>query len=483
MTTRKIKSIIIFALSVVLIFELGYIGFSKKDSIFKSGGTNIPNTLVLSAETIKINNYSVPVYEFADTDDLYISEEILNAYGYSILENDESYILEHTGETYELTNTIFSDLSGYTVKDASKKLQSGDRSYYCYKANKLFVVPVDVFYPISNVIYSDKTKTIYIAIGTEEDTEKNIAESYAEIAAAGGVESAQIIATIDGMLPETGLTGYKRDDTTAVSSSDNSANSDNSTNHGNSGSSPIIVLDAGHGKSSSQMTADDFEAEGYVKNTSGRWGEWRHWKSGTSDVSCEGSGCTGRAPNGGSCWYAAGNGDRSTEPDINLNNALAAKKYLEQMGYNVRMTRTSNEQNPSFTKRISYCYPDNNLSGNADAALYVCIHSNAGGGSGTGYITLDGLYDQRGITNTYVDDSNRAGKTINDSIAANTSLSLSGSGAITFEPELIAFCKSPVPVAYLEIGFFDNSNDLSILQSESDSIGKAIAMGIDAYFN
>ena len=109
----------------------------------------------------------------------------------------------------------------------------------------------------------------------------------------------------------------------------------------------VIVLDAGHGKSSSEMTSDEKTAEGYEYNESkGNWGEWRHYKNGTFGENCHGSGCTGLSPENASCWYSMGNADRDTEPQINLDNALATQKYLEQMGYEVRMTRTSNEQNP-----------------------------------------------------------------------------------------------------------------------------------------
>ena len=151
----------------------------------------------------------------------------------------------------------------------------------------------------------------------------------------------------------------------------------------------VIVLDAGHGKSSSEMTSDEKTAEGYEYNESkGNWGEWRHYKNGTFGENCHGSGCTGLSPENASCWYSMGNADRDTKPQINLDNALATQKYLEQMGYEVRMTRTSNEQNPSMDKRVSYCFPNNDTTSNPDAAAYVCIHSNAGGGRGTSYIAL-----------------------------------------------------------------------------------------------
>ena len=244
----------------------------------------------------------------------------------------------------------------------------------------------------------------------------------------------------------------------------------------------VVVLDAGHGKSSSEMSSDEKTAEGYEYNEDrGSWGEWRHYKNGTYGDDCYGSGCTLTAPENGSCWYPMGNGDRDTEPDINLQNTLAAKQYLEAMGYEVRLTRTSNEQNPSMNKRMSYCFPNNDITRQPDAALYVCIHSNAGGGSGTSYISLEGAYGQSLIPPDYVETSNAAGSIINGKVAAASGLR--ENGAIGGEGYLILFNKCPVPIAYLEIGFFDNSSDLAILNSSHDEIGRAIAEGVDEYLS
>ncbi len=246
------------------------------------------------------------------------------------------------------------------------------------------------------------------------------------------------------------------------------------------GNCVVVVLDPGHGKSSSLMTDEEKRAYGYTL-IGGGWGEWRHFKSGTMWQDCEGTGCSGRVPSGGSCWYPIGHGDRDTEPDINYNNAVNAKKYLEELGYTVRITRSQNE-NPSLTQRLRYCYPDLDISKQPDASAYVCLHSNAGGGSGSCYISLSGLYDQLGKGENYIEAGNELGKIINDSIVQNTSLSACGIGRYDGYPELVLFCKSPVPVAYMEIGFYDNENDLGILQNESENIGKAIAEGVDSYF-
>ena len=245
----------------------------------------------------------------------------------------------------------------------------------------------------------------------------------------------------------------------------------------------VIVIDPGHGKSSSQMAAEEKSASGWVQNSSGAWGEWRHYKIGSSTLNCEGNGCNGRVTPNGACWYPISNSDRNTEPDINLKNALAAKEHLEKLGYTVRLTRSTNDENPSITKRLSYCHPDNDTTKPPDAIAFICLHSNASGGSGTGsaYISAEGPYDQAWINADYTEKSNTLGKLCNDNIVEMTSLSKHGNGIIEWEPELIALCKSPVPCAYLEIGFFDNDSDLSILNSEYNNIGLAISKGVDEF--
>lgn len=244
----------------------------------------------------------------------------------------------------------------------------------------------------------------------------------------------------------------------------------------------IIVLDAGHGKDSGYMSDEEKLAEGWLYNEStGTWGEWRHWKSWTTWQDCEGWGCSGRAPSGGGCWYPMANGDRAIEPDINLSNVSYAKQYLEEMGYEVRLSRPTADDNPSMTKRLIYCYPNNDTTQEPDADLFVCVHSNAGGGRGSAYIALDGYYDQAGISPTYAQDGNTLGQYINDKIVENTSLSAYSGGRYEALPELVLFCKCPITIAYLEIGFFDNSSDLEILRNESEQIGRSIAEGIDRY--
>ena len=236
-----------------------------------------------------------------------------------------------------------------------------------------------------------------------------------------------------------------------------------------------IVLDPGHGKDSGAMSDDEKISAGY-DYYNGSWGEWRHWKNGTMGVDCHGEDCN----HYGTCFYSMGNGDRDTEPEINMRNALAAKEKLEEMGYNVRLTRYSNNENPSFKNRVACCFPANDLSAEPDAACYVCIHSNAGGGRGSAKIAAEGDYTQAWIDNMYINNSNLLGDYINDRIVNETSLGKYSGGTIEGLGYMILFNKCPVPAGYLEIGFYDSA-DLSIINSEYESIGTAIAEGINDF--
>lgn len=453
MSKRNIKIIGIAVLSVIVALELVYIAGSiiKKHGSGRQHVSGIVGTVSLSTKTAKINNTAIPAYNISGTEGLYFTNGDLALFGFECSENENDIVLSHPGSTYELTSEQFVQTDTKTAASTSlKKLTAGAMQYDCFNLGDQLLISSDALAALGEATDSPDTNTLYFFFGSAD-----------EIAAAKEVSAAEI----SSAAAQNAAPAYTPEMTIETSSS-----------------KPIIVLDPGHGKSSSLMSAEEKAASGWVQNSSGAWGEWRHYKIGSSTVDCEGTGCNGRVTPNGACWYPIGNSDRSTEPDINLKNALAAKSALEEKGYEVRMTRTTNDENPSITKRISYCYPNNDTSLTADAAMFVCIHSNAGGGSGSAYISLEVPYDQRGIKDTYAEDSNTLGKYINDSIISSTSLKMSGNGVISFEPELIAFCKSPVTCGYLEIGFFDNSSDLSILQSEYEQIGKAIADGIDKYY-
>ena len=272
---------------------------------------------------------------------------------------------------------------------------------------------------------------------------------------------------------------YPQASATSIDNNGDTDNGSSSNNNSSAKNGKIVVLDPGHGKSSINMSASEKTSAGFSQKN-GSWGEWRYFKKGTWGEECKGtSDCPTEKQ-----WYPIENGDRNIEPEITLEYAKAAKKYLEQKGYTVRMTRTSNNENPSFNNRAVYAFNNKNSSNPPDAVAIICLHSNAGGGRGSAYISLNGgTYYQKYIPSDYIDKSNSLGKAINDEIVNQTSLSAYGSGVINNENYLILFHKSPVPVAYLEVGFFDNSTELATIKSEYDKIGKAIADGFEKWNN
>ncbi len=415
----------------------------------QSPAGDIAGKIRTSYTSVSINDQLIPSYEFKNS--VYIVAQDLELFNFNIKNDEKTHTIYITkGENSNLNKKYISKLSQL---DEEEK----------------------VFYPTQNVYIND----VYIV--SYATKEYNIIPVNA-LNNIGTCSKEATSGTIKCTLHSSDNNNAKSNDN-EFSLTPASANLNvNSTHSSENSHTRVIVLDAGHGKSSSLMSDDEKQKSGWVKKGNS-WGEWRHWKSNTIHDDCEGSGCNGRVPDGGSCWYPIINGDRDIEPELNLNNALATKKYLEEMGYTVRLTRSTNDENPSITKRIELCYPNGDTSLSPDADAIVCIHSNAGGGTGSCYMSLSGKYDQKQIPSDYIDASNNLGKAINDKIVSNTSLKASGSGSFDALATAILFCKSPVIVAYMEIGFYDNEKDLEILKNESDLIGKSIAEGIDAYFS
>lgn len=438
--TKRTRNILLgIVIFLIIVNAVSYITRNRNDDAYGGSAGRVTS----SAKSVRINGTLIPSYMFKDM--VYIAAQDLRLFNFEVEENEQQRVcnIVNTGGDYTLNEDYITELSH--IEDNTVGLFQ-DYTIYLnkfevqgYRAGDYVIIPVNSLENIGK--RTESGGAIEFTIGSPasepspESTPREVSLAPPTVGPAQAAEGGR-----------------------------------------------VIVLDPGHGKSSGSMSDDEKSSAGWVKNSDGEWGEWRHWKSGTTWQDCGGSGCSGRAPENGGCWYPIGSGDRDTEPDINLQNCLAAKKYLEEMGYTVRLTRSSNEENPSITERLKFCYPNNDTSLPPDALAYVCIHSNAGGGSGSAYISLGGTYDQSGIPSGFSENGNALGKSINDRIISSTSLGAYSGGVINGLESLILFCKSPVLCGYLEIGFFDNSSDLAVLRSESDAIGKAIAEGINDYF-
>ncbi len=457
--SRRTRNIFISVICTVLFCYLISL-FIDIYSDRQSPAGNIAGKLTTSSTSVSINNQPISSYDFKNS--VYIVAQDLELFNFNITKDKGTHsVYVTTGKEAGINKKYLSKLSMLEEEEKvfypTENVYINDVRVISYATKDYNLVPVSALNNIGSCTIGTASNTIVCTLFDNNEDTKNNANNEEEFSLTPpSNEPGTTVPTINATTPQ--------------------------SNTGTSSNGRVIVLDAGHGKSSSLMSDAEKESNGWVKN-GGAWGEWRHWKSGTTWVDCQGSGCSGRAPSNGGCWYPIGYGDRETEPTLALNNTLAAKKYLEQMGYTVRLTRSSNNENPSITRRIASCYPNKDTSLSPDADAFICIHSNAGGGRGSCYMALSGVYDQGEIPQNYIDASNALGKSINDKIVASTGLAAAAGGRYEGFPTTILFCKSPVLVAYLEIGFYDNASDLAILQNSSDAIGKAIAEGIDAYFN
>lgn len=240
-----------------------------------------------------------------------------------------------------------------------------------------------------------------------------------------------------------------------------------------SGGGTKIFIDPGHGPNNSG-DSNKMQSDGYVKNGS-TWGEWRHYDaSGAAGTSCNNCGKDGS----NTCWYPYANGLRDKEPELTYGIATKLKKKLEDAGYEVMMSRDT-ASHPAITKRAK-------MAADWGADIQICIHTNAGGGSGVAYCSPEG--GDKGPNKYKGGDwkqkSLDLNKKICDGILAKSSLKSYNSGIIPNYGYLILYEKASCPTAYLEIGFHDNSSDYAILKSDKgqEDIAEGILQGVNQYY-
>ena len=163
---------------------------------------------------------------------------------------------------------------------------------------------------------------------------------------------------------------------------------------------------------------------------------------------------------GGSDPGAVGNGLR--ESDLNLSIALATYAQLLRHGVDVRMSRTTDE-NDTLTEEIRECNeygPD----------LAIDIHNNAGGGDGVEAYYYSGGGLSKTLADNVLAEIVRLGQ---NSRGAKTRL-YDGYDYYGFIRETYA------PAVIVECAFIDNAEDIKIVDTEAERIrmGNAIARGI-----
>lgn len=164
---------------------------------------------------------------------------------------------------------------------------------------------------------------------------------------------------------------------------------------------------------------------------------------------------------GGADSGAAANGVK--EKDLNLAIAKACRDELVRHGVEVKMSRSTDENDP-LSEEIKEC--------NAYAPdLAVEIHNNAGGGDGAEVFYHHGGGKGKTLAENILSEIVKVGQ---NSRGIKTRVNSQGKDYYGFIRETVC------PSTIIEVCFVDNASDLKILASESQKklMGEAIAKGV-----
>jgi N-acetylmuramoyl-L-alanine amidase len=156
------------------------------------------------------------------------------------------------------------------------------------------------------------------------------------------------------------------------------------------------------------------------------------------------------------------------EKKLTLQTTLMTKKYLEQLGYKVVLTRSKDVFVP-LTKRVE-------IANRTDAEVFVSIHFNSCHVSsicGMEIFYSDSTYHGK------VAASKKLGQNILTQILANTHANSRGVKRSNF----YVVRETKMPAVLVEGGFMTNTQELTLLRSPQylDRIAKGIAEGVDKF--
>lgn len=156
------------------------------------------------------------------------------------------------------------------------------------------------------------------------------------------------------------------------------------------------------------------------------------------------------------------------EERITWNIADKLRKRLEDLGYEVIMTRPKMTDSISNTSVIDSLQARVDLGHESLADLFISIHCNAGGGSGTEvYCFQKGGY------------AYRLAKLVQENIVDSTALYDRGVKTANF----FTIKNTLMPAVLVETGFIDNKKDIEVISTEDgqDKIAEAIAIAVVEY--
>lgn len=155
------------------------------------------------------------------------------------------------------------------------------------------------------------------------------------------------------------------------------------------------------------------------------------------------------------------------EKDINLSVALKVKSLFQDTGFNIALTRES-DVFVSLSDRVNFA---KKMNGN----VFVSIHTNAGGGTGT-----ETYYYSAAATNPYVEKSKKLAQCIQKRLVEAWNAADRG----VKKGNLHVLRENNMPAVLVELGFIDRKEDAEKLGSPywQEKAAKAIYLGILDYY-
>jgi N-acetylmuramoyl-L-alanine amidase len=169
---------------------------------------------------------------------------------------------------------------------------------------------------------------------------------------------------------------------------------------------------------------------------------------------------------------ATGTTTKLPEYEIALQISMNLKRRLEERGFRVIMTRTTDDVNISNAERAL-------IANKCKADLFVRVHGNGSPDQSVSGVSV--IYPARNRwTSGLAARSKRAAKQVHSSITAQTGAVDRG---MTARGDLAGFNWSKSPAILVECGFLSNSVEDRLLASPhyQDKVAEGIAQGVSAY--
>lgn len=166
---------------------------------------------------------------------------------------------------------------------------------------------------------------------------------------------------------------------------------------------------------------------------------------------------------------AYGNKTNIPEYEINMRAAIKLKKQLIEKGYNVVMTKTSNEKVMANSERAM-------VGNEQNAGLVIRIHADSSTNNNAKGASML-IPSNNKFCKDFYQESKAFGKVILNTITNEVGMANRG---LIERNDIAGFNWSKVPVILLEMGFLSNENEEMLLSTDSylEQIAKSVAKGV-----